>query len=79
MKTQPEQSTSVEPTIADANSQLDVQFKDGKLIHMSILNQPIRSEFNPFNINFSNGELQLAAENTSLIEEIKILIRKLWN
>ncbi len=31
------------------------------------------------NIHFRNGELHLTAENMSLIDEIKILIRKLWN
>jgi hypothetical protein len=32
------------------------------------------------NLLFSNqGELHLTAENISLIDEIKILIRKLWN
>ena len=74
MKQLQEKSNIIQTTIAD-DSQLDVKFKDGKLIHMNIINQPIRSDFNL--INFSNGELQLAAENTSLIEEIKILIRKL--
>lgn len=64
MKTQKEQSNIIKPIIVD-NSQLDVKFKDGKLIHMSILN--------------NNGELHLTAENTTLIDEIKILIRKLWN
>ncbi|HTM98593.1 MAG TPA: hypothetical protein VL088_07620 [Pedobacter sp.] len=29
--------------------------------------------------NFSHGELVLTAEKISLAEEIKILIRKLWN
>lgn len=64
MKTQKEQSNIIKPIIVD-DSQLDVKFKDGKLIHMSILN--------------NNGELHLTAENTTLIDEIKILIRKLWN
>ncbi|WP_177217141.1 hypothetical protein [Pedobacter insulae] len=29
--------------------------------------------------NFSHGELSLTAEKPTLVEEIKILIRKLWN
>ena len=64
MKTQKEQSGIINPSIVD-NSQLDVKFKDGKLIYMGIMN--------------NNGELHLTAENISLIDEIKILIRKLWN
>jgi hypothetical protein len=64
MKTQKQQSSETEPIIVD-NSQLDVKFKDGKLTYMGIIN--------------SNGELQLHASDMSLVEEIKILIRKLWN
>ena len=32
-----------------------------------------------FNTNFSHGTLLLTTEKMSLVEEIKILIRKLWN
>lgn len=64
MKTQKEQSRIIKPIFVD-DSQLDVKFKDGRLTHMSIIN--------------NNGELQLNASKTSLIDEIKILIRKLWN
>ena len=64
MKTQKEQSEIIKPIIAD-DSQLDVKFKDGKLIYMGIMN--------------NNGELQLNAPSMSLVDEIKILIRKLWN
>jgi len=64
MKTQKEQSGLTEQVSID-NSQLEVKFKDGKLTYMGILN--------------SNGEIQLHASEMSLIDEIKILIRKLWN
>ncbi|MEJ5993276.1 hypothetical protein WG904_02510 [Pedobacter sp. Du54] len=95
MKTHKEQSRTIKPTIGD-DSQLDVEFKDGKLIHMSIINSndecqlnasntEYRDELgrsdlnNEFDINFLNGELQLTAKKLSLADEIKILIRKLWN
>ena len=91
MKPQTEQSRILKPTIVD-DSQLDVKFKDGKLIHMSIMNgngelQLITENMSLIdeptitneNIYFRNGELHLTAENMSLIDEIKILIRKLWN
>jgi hypothetical protein len=61
---QKEQSRIIKSTTVD-DLQLDVKFKDGKLIHMSTIN--------------NNGELHLTTENMSLIDEIKILIRKLWN
>ena len=64
METKNEQSSVTKPITVD-NSQLDVKFKDGKLTYMGILN--------------GNGELQLQASDVSLVEEIKILIRKLWN
>ncbi len=91
MKTQREQSGIIKPAIID-DSQLDVQFKDGRLIHMSIMNSNGEMQFQTpgmslvdeptitnENIYFRNGELHLTAENMSLIDEIKILIRKLWN
>lgn len=64
IKSEKEQSNLIKPMMDD-DTQLAVKFKDGKLIHMSVLNH--------------NGELQLPAPEMSLIEEIKILIRKLWN
>jgi hypothetical protein len=33
----------------------------------------------PLNIQYNHGELLLTNEKISLAEEIKILIRKLWN
>ncbi len=91
MKTQREQSGIIKPAIID-DSQLDVQFKDGRLIHMSVMTNNGEMQLQApgmslideptitnENIYFRNGELHLTAENLSLIDEIKILIRKLWN
>ena len=102
MENQREQSKSIEePSTIDSNAQLNVQFNDGKLTHISLANESLMGRLNANpgvlhpttkklsladeptitneNIYFHNGELHLTAENMSLIDEIKILIRKLWN
>jgi hypothetical protein len=46
---------------------------------LTLAEEPTMIEIIKRNVNSNHGELLLTAEKISLAEEIKILIRKLWN